>query len=267
MLTTILSFLLSLVRSPSIVPTMSNNERTYIMIKPDGVQRNLVGAIISRFENRGFKIVALQMVTPSKEHLEKRTSFHRISNASMVYCCTTQNTSYALKTSAIFYSECPIFRRLRGPRQQALLPRPHQVHALRARNCYCRPRSRRCEDRSCHARCHQPSRLRSRSVHLCPFACSSNITVMVSGTIRGDYALAVGRNICHGSDSVESAEKEIALYVSPSSSCLYTHTTCPFSAGSPMVSRRMFLSPGLDYFLLIPRCRYEDVEYTWVHET
>ena len=35
----------------------------------------------------------------------------------------------------------------------------------------------------------------------------------VTGTIRGDFALAVGRNICHGSDSVESAEKEIALYV------------------------------------------------------
>ena len=32
------------------------------------------------------------------------------------------------------------------------------------------------------------------------------------GTIRGDFALAVGRNICHGSDAVESAEKEIALY-------------------------------------------------------
>ena len=35
------------------------------------------------------------------------------------------------------------------------------------------------------------------------------------GTIRGDFALAVGRNICHGSDSVESADKEIALYVLP----------------------------------------------------
>ena len=55
---------------------VNNNERTYIMIKPDGVQRNLVGAIISRFEQRGFKIVALQMATPSKEHLEKRTSFY-----------------------------------------------------------------------------------------------------------------------------------------------------------------------------------------------
>ena len=33
------------------------------------------------------------------------------------------------------------------------------------------------------------------------------------GTIRGDFALAVGRNVAHGSDSVENAEKEIALYV------------------------------------------------------
>ncbi|EEB88589.1 hypothetical protein MPER_13505, partial [Moniliophthora perniciosa FA553] len=32
-----------------------------------------------------------------------------------------------------------------------------------------------------------------------------------TGTIRGDYCLAVGRNVCHGSDSVENAEKEIAL--------------------------------------------------------
>lgn len=36
----------------------------------------------------------------------------------------------------------------------------------------------------------------------------------LSGTIRGDFALAVGRNICHGSDSVENAEKEIQLLVS-----------------------------------------------------
>ena len=34
-----------------------------------------------------------------------------------------------------------------------------------------------------------------------------------AGSIRGDYCLAVGRNVCHGSDSVESAEKEIALLV------------------------------------------------------
>lgn len=42
---------------------------------------------------------------------------------------------------------------------------------------------------------------------------ATNPLASAVGTIRGDYALAVGRNICHGSDSVENAEKEIALYV------------------------------------------------------
>ena len=72
---------------------MSVNERTYIMIKvrragflggrrrltgalaqPDGVQRGLVGKIIQRFEERGFKLVAMKLVHASVEHLEKRTS-------------------------------------------------------------------------------------------------------------------------------------------------------------------------------------------------
>lgn len=42
--------------------TMSaNKERTFIMIKPDGVQRGLVGEIIRRFEAKGFKLVAMKM--------------------------------------------------------------------------------------------------------------------------------------------------------------------------------------------------------------
>eukprot|EP00297_Palpitomonas_bilix_P018903 CAMPEP_0113879136 /NCGR_PEP_ID=MMETSP0780_2-20120614/7068_1 /TAXON_ID=652834 /ORGANISM="Palpitomonas bilix" /LENGTH=143 /DNA_ID=CAMNT_0000865679 /DNA_START=66 /DNA_END=497 /DNA_ORIENTATION=+ /assembly_acc=CAM_ASM_000599 len=41
------------------------------MVKPDGVHRNLVGAIIKRFEERGLKLVALKFVKPSREHLEK----------------------------------------------------------------------------------------------------------------------------------------------------------------------------------------------------
>ena len=45
-------------------------ERTFVMVKPDGVQRGLVGEIIKRFENRGFKLVALKLASPSKEHLE-----------------------------------------------------------------------------------------------------------------------------------------------------------------------------------------------------
>ena len=49
-------------------------ERTYVMIKPDGVHRGLVGTIIQRFENRGYKLVALKMVTPSRELLENHYS-------------------------------------------------------------------------------------------------------------------------------------------------------------------------------------------------
>ena len=49
---------------------MSNTERTYIMIKPDGVQRGLIGPIISRFANRGFKLVGLKMQQVEKAHAE-----------------------------------------------------------------------------------------------------------------------------------------------------------------------------------------------------
>jgi len=46
-------------------------ERTFVMIKPDGVQRGLVGEVIRRFERAGLKIVALKMVWPSEELIEK----------------------------------------------------------------------------------------------------------------------------------------------------------------------------------------------------
>merc|ERR1712176_1105104 len=47
-----------------------STERTFIAIKPDGVQRGLVGKIIKRFEQRGFKLVAMKLCMPGKEHLE-----------------------------------------------------------------------------------------------------------------------------------------------------------------------------------------------------
>ena len=40
----------------------ANNERTFIMVKPDGVQRGAVGDIIRRFELRGYKLVALKLI-------------------------------------------------------------------------------------------------------------------------------------------------------------------------------------------------------------
>ncbi|MBO8666509.1 nucleoside-diphosphate kinase, partial [Staphylococcus aureus] len=47
-----------------------NAERTFIMIKPDGVQRGLVGKIIKRFETKGFKLVAMKFLWPSEELLK-----------------------------------------------------------------------------------------------------------------------------------------------------------------------------------------------------
>ncbi|MCL5410708.1 MAG: nucleoside-diphosphate kinase [Patescibacteria group bacterium] len=44
-------------------------ERTFVMVKPDGVQRGLIGEIIARFEKRGLKIVGLKMVKPTLEHV------------------------------------------------------------------------------------------------------------------------------------------------------------------------------------------------------
>jgi nucleoside-diphosphate kinase len=52
-------------------------ERTYIMVKPDGVQRRLTGEIIRRFENRGLRLVALKMVTPTRETAEKHYEVHK----------------------------------------------------------------------------------------------------------------------------------------------------------------------------------------------
>jgi nucleoside-diphosphate kinase len=51
-------------------------ERTFIAVKPDGVQRGLVGEIISRFEKKGFQLVALKLVTPTKELAETHYAEH-----------------------------------------------------------------------------------------------------------------------------------------------------------------------------------------------
>ena len=52
-------------------------ERTYIMVKPDGVERRLVGEIIRRFETRGLQLRGLKMLTPTREMAEKHYAVHR----------------------------------------------------------------------------------------------------------------------------------------------------------------------------------------------
>ncbi|KJA27450.1 hypothetical protein HYPSUDRAFT_63128 [Hypholoma sublateritium FD-334 SS-4] len=133
---------------------MSVTERTYIMIKPDGVQRNLVGKIITRFEERGFKLIALKLVHATEEHLEKH---------------------YAdLKGKAFFPGLIKYMAS--GPVVAMVWQGLDAVKTGRV------------------------------------MLGATNPLQSPVGSIRGDYCLAVGRNICHGSDAVESAEKEIALW-------------------------------------------------------
>ncbi|RAL01948.1 nucleoside diphosphate kinase [Aspergillus ibericus CBS 121593] len=143
-----------------------SSEQTFIAIKPDGVQRGLVGPIISRFEKRGFKLVALKLVSPGKEHLEKH---------------------YAdLK-------EKPFFPGL----VSYMLSGPICAMVWEGRDAVKTGRT---------------------------ILGATNPLASAPGTIRGDYAIDVGRNVCHGSDSVENAQKEIALWFAPGELQTYKHS-------------------------------------------
>ncbi|OTA99913.1 hypothetical protein M426DRAFT_324724 [Hypoxylon sp. CI-4A] len=134
-------------------PKMSN-EQTFIAIKPDGVQRGLVGAIISRFESRGFKLVGIKLTTPGKAHLEKH---------------------YAdLKDKPFFPGLIEYMNS--GPICAMIWEGLDAVKTGRT------------------------------------LLGATNPLASAPGTIRGDFALQTGRNVCHGSDSVENAKKEIALW-------------------------------------------------------
>jgi len=52
-------------------------ERTFIMVKPDGVQRRLVGEIIRRFETRGLRLIGLKLLIPGQELAEAHYAVHR----------------------------------------------------------------------------------------------------------------------------------------------------------------------------------------------
>ncbi|KAK5058629.1 nucleoside diphosphate kinase [Exophiala bonariae] len=134
-----------------------STEQTFIAVKPDGVQRGLVGDIISRFEKRGYKLVALKLVSPGKEHLEKH---------------------YA------DLSDKPFFKGL----VTYMLSGPITAMVWEGRDAVKTGRT---------------------------ILGATNPLASAPGTIRGDYAIDVGRNVCHGSDSVENAKKEIALWFKP----------------------------------------------------
>ena len=131
-----------------------SSERTFIMIKPDGVQRGLVGEIISRFERKGFKLVGLKFAQPTTEQFEAH---------------------YADLQSKPFFPGLLAYMKM-GPVCQMVWEGTNAVKSGRDLLGQTKP-----QDSS-------------------------------PGTIRGDFALEVGRNICHGSDSVETANHEIGLW-------------------------------------------------------
>ena len=141
-------------------------ERTFVMVKPDGVQRSLVGEIIRRFEARGLKLIALKMVSPSREHMESH---------------------YADLSSKKFFPDLITYM-LMGP-----------VVAMIWQGT-------------------------SAAVVGRKLVGETNPVNSNAGSIRGDFCLETGRNIIHASDSVESAEKEIALWFKNEEVMSYTRT-------------------------------------------
>ena len=126
----------------------------FIAVKPDGVQRGLVGKIICRFEEKGHRLCAMKMTTASKDLLEMQ---------------------FADLSSKPFFPKLVEFM-LSGPVVAMVWEGKGAVKTDRK------------------------------------MLGETNPVDSLPGTIRGDYCINIGRNICHGSDSVETAKKEIALW-------------------------------------------------------
>jgi nucleoside-diphosphate kinase len=129
-------------------------ERTLIIVKPDGVQRGLVGEIVTRFERRGLRLVGMKFMQAGRELAEKH---------------------YAVHQGKPFYEGLVSY----------IISSPVVVMALEGTNAVAAARKTIGATRPNEAE---------------------------AGTIRGDFALEVGRNLVHGSDSVENAAAEIALW-------------------------------------------------------
>ena len=129
-------------------------QRTLILVKPDGVRRNLIGEVISRIERKGLKIVALELRTIDRE---------------------TAESHYAEHVERSFFGELVDFI-TGGPLVAIVAEGESAIPAFRA------------------------------------LAGKTNPVEAAPGTIRGDFALEVAQNIVHGSDSPESAEREIKIF-------------------------------------------------------
>ena len=132
-------------------------ERTFVMVKPDGVQRHLVGEVIRRFEAKGFALVGLKFMKVSRELAEKHYDVHK--------------DKPFFENLVKFICSAPVV---------ATVWEGDGVVAA-ARN----------------------------------LIGATNPLVSAPGTIRGDFGVSVGRNLIHGSDAVETANREIDLWFTP----------------------------------------------------
>ncbi|KAJ3441071.1 nucleoside diphosphate kinase [Anaeramoeba flamelloides] len=131
-------------------------ERTFIAIKPDGVQRKLIGEIIARFEKKGYKLVAMKYIVPKRELAAKHYEEHKGKG---------------------FYEGLLDFI-TSGPIVAMVWQGKGVIATARKMIGQTKPLESEC------------------------------------GSIRGDFGIEVGRNIIHGSDSLDSAEREIGIWFS-----------------------------------------------------
>ncbi|MCP1312063.1 nucleoside-diphosphate kinase [Paenibacillus tyrfis] len=132
-------------------------EKTFLMIKPDGVQRGLIGKLVQRFEDKGFQLIGSKLMVITKEQAESHYAEHK------------EKPFFGELVQ--FITSGPVF---------AMVWQGDNVIAL------------------------------SRAM-----MGKTNPLDAAPGTIRGDYAVHTGNNIIHGSDSPESAEREIANFFKP----------------------------------------------------
>ena len=132
-------------------------ENTLVLVKPDGVQRGLIGEVIQRLERRGLKLVAARFLSVSTELAEKHYAVHQGKN---------------------FYDG--LIRYITSTPVMAMVwEGPNAVVAVRQTMGSTRP------------------------------------TEAAPGSLRHDFALDVGRNLTHASDTPENGEKEVALWFTP----------------------------------------------------
>ncbi|KAG7842319.1 hypothetical protein KL942_001057 [Ogataea angusta] len=131
-----------------------STERTFIAVKPDGVQRGIFPEILRRFQNKGFKLVGIKLTLANESLLREH---------------------YADLQSKPFFPSLLSYM-MSGPILATVWEGKDVVKQGRA------------------------------------LLGATNPLQSAPGTIRGDFALDMGRNIIHGSDSVENAEKEINLW-------------------------------------------------------